>query len=250
MANILGFDIQSMTLKDTAISLTSRLFSGERGIHIVTANAEIIYKASIDDTAAKVLKEASALTADGIGTVKAASIINEPVPERVTGIDLMGELLALADSEVINSNAEVRTVFLLGAKPEVIEAAHKNLSNKFPHVMFNGYKDGYWDKSLAKEVAIQIGNLHPDYLFVGMGFPFQDQFLEEYKEILDYGIAMGVGGSFDVYSGMIERAPNWVQKAGVEWLYRAIKDPSRAKRLSVLPKFIFKVYMSKNKKNK
>lgn len=185
---------------------------------------------------------------DGIGLVIASKIIGKPLTERVTGIDLMENLLQYAHHKKYS-------VYLLGGKSGIAEEACGKIKEKYPGLIIAGYHHGYF-KGLHTgyeghqeelDVLTRINEAKPDILFVALGAPKQEYFIDRYMQELDAKLFMGVGGSLDVYSGKVERAPVFYQKFGLEWLYRGLKEPWRFKRMSVLPKFVIEVLRRKEK---
>ena len=160
------------------------------------------------------------------------------IKERVTGIDFMGEI---CKESVKNSGK----IFLYGAKEDVVEKAAEELKNKYPGLVISGTCDGYCDKEIA---ISKINNSNANILFVALGSPKQELFILENKEKLaKIKIFMPVGGSFDVISNNIKRAPKWVIKLNLEWLYRLIRQPWRFFRQLKLIKFIFLVIKEKRR---
>lgn len=194
--------------------------SGRR-MFVVTANPEILMAAGRDENARELLLcEDAEIVPDGISVVKAMGMLGLPVSERITGVDLAEKLLHSA-------GREGRNVYLLGAKEEVVSTLAKNLKAHYPAMTLH-YHNGYdGDKdSIMKEISI----LAPDLLLVGLGVPAQEMLLYRHLDAFKKGVLIGVGGSFDVLSGMKRRAPVFFQKTGTEWLYRILREPSRLKR--------------------
>lgn len=194
--------------------------SGRR-MFVVTANPEILMAAGRDEKARELLlSEEAEIVPDGISVVKAMGMLGLPVTERITGVDLADKLLHSA-------GRSGKSVYLLGAKEEVVSTLVKNLKARYPAMTLryhNGY-DGDKD-SIMKEIAI----LSPDLVLVGLGVPAQEFLLYRHLQDFSKGVLMGVGGSFDVLSGMKRRAPALFVKTNTEWLYRILREPSRLKR--------------------
>jgi len=229
--NILDAWIDSLSI----VEIENRIknFVSEPGPHqIVTLNPEILYRAQKEPALLEIINQASLVTADGVGVVWASRVARCPVPERVTGIDLM---LLLVE----RCSREGWSIYLLGGKPGVAGAAASKLARQYPQLKIAGTHHGYFDNK--DEVVQKIKNSRPQILFVGMGAPGQDYFIHENLSSLGVPVGMGVGGSFDVIAGRAKRAPAWVQKLHLEWLYRFMKEPSRIGRMTVLPKFTWLV---------
>jgi N-acetylglucosaminyldiphosphoundecaprenol N-acetyl-beta-D-mannosaminyltransferase len=207
---------------------------------IVTANPEIVMYANSNSAYSTILNNANYVIADGIGVIIASNILGRPLPERIAGFDLLMELLKVG-------NQKKWSAYFLGAKTEVIEKAVKNIKVNFPDLNVVGWHDGYFDENTT-EITDEIKMKKPDLVFVALGFPKQELWISENAKSLDKGLFMGVGGSFDVLAGEVKRAPIVWQKMNLEWLYRLLKQPSRWKRMLVLPLFIIQVISEKFKK--
>jgi N-acetylglucosaminyldiphosphoundecaprenol N-acetyl-beta-D-mannosaminyltransferase len=205
---------------------------------IVTANAEILYHSYSDPALGELLRGADLIVPDGAGVVQAAATLGSPVKGRVAGADLLDALAAWAA-------ANGRSVYLLGASKEAVRGAADALQKKHPTLAIAGCRDGYFDESGKEAVLLDVQEKEPDFLFVGMGYPAQDIFFEEHRERLQVGVMMGVGGSFDVLSGIVKRAPLWIRKINMEWAYRFAQRPSRLGRFIALPRFVLAVRRQK-----
>ncbi len=196
------------------------MLSGEK-LFVVTANPEIMMHAEKDPAVRKLLlSQETAVTPDGISVVKAMQACGLPVKERITGVDLAEKLLALA-------GREKKSVYLLGAKEDVVSALAEKLRGNFTGMdlrFHNGY-DG--DKD---EIFREIAAYAPDLVLVGLGVPAQELLISRHLGEFQKGVFIGVGGSFDVLSGKKQRAPALFVKTNTEWLYRILREPSRLKR--------------------
>ena len=202
--------------------------------HVVTANAEILYHAYKNPALLSILNNAALVTADGSGVLWAAKYLGHPIPGRVTGVDLLQGLLPLAEKNKWR-------VFFLGAAPLTLEEAVLRIRESYPGLNIAGAHHGYFSKDEESAVAEEIRQSQTQILFAGMGFPRQEEFIAKYLSLLGTTVAMGVGGSFDILAGKTLRAPLWMSDRGLEWLYRLIREPTRAKRMTALPKFVFEV---------
>jgi N-acetylglucosaminyldiphosphoundecaprenol N-acetyl-beta-D-mannosaminyltransferase len=207
---------------------------------VVTPNAEIIMAAQRDKKLKDAISGADLCFPDGIGVVLASRLLGRPLGQRTAGFDLMMELLREAGDKKLS-------IFLLGGKPGVAEDAAANIKKKFSGIKIVGTHHGYFSESGEEKVVDIINKASPDILFVAMGAPKQEIFMAKNRDKLRCRVAMGVGGSLDVLSGKVRRAPAFMQKAGLEWFYRLITQPSRIRRMSVLPLFLLKVIFSKGK---
>ncbi|MER2063919.1 MAG: WecB/TagA/CpsF family glycosyltransferase [Alkalibacterium sp.] len=235
---ILGIPFDNMTRKDFLRELYKRLNQHEKTF-IVTANPEIVMYAQDNKDYYDLLLQADFIAPDGIGIVKASHKLGTPIKERVPGFELMLGLLEIADMEQKN-------VYFIGAKDDTIELTIKKVKEKWPHINIAGYHHGYFNHA-DPEMIEKVKKTDPDLIFVAFGFPRQEKWISNYLSQVSHGIAVGVGGSFDVLSGKTKRAPKLVQYFHVEWLYRLIKQPSRYKRMSVLPKFLKEITKQKKK---
>jgi N-acetylglucosaminyldiphosphoundecaprenol N-acetyl-beta-D-mannosaminyltransferase len=157
---------------------------------------------------------------DGMGVVWGARLCGHQVPERVAGVDLMDNILRHCEEKGYHP-------YILGAKPEILAQAVENITAKYPKLEFAGTQHGYYDRETEQETMEAIRDSKPDCLFIAISSPHKERIMGQYKELLDIPFIMGVGGSVDVYAGYVTRAPKWMQKAGLEWLYRIIQEPGR-----------------------
>ncbi|SCY57553.1 WecB/TagA/CpsF family glycosyltransferase [Lysinibacillus fusiformis] len=204
---------------------------------VVTANPEVVMQANENPTVKGYLNQATYICADGIGVVKAAQILGDSLPERVTGYDTMVKLLEVGQQKRFK-------IYLLGAQKETIEKTITNIHKNYPNVEVVGYHDGFFDWN-NNHIADDIAVLQPDLVFVALGVPRQEKWITENLDKFSKGVFIGVGGSFDVIAGTVKRAPVIWQKLNLEWLYRLLRQPSRFIRMLVLPRFALKVFSLK-----
>ncbi|WP_226085931.1 WecB/TagA/CpsF family glycosyltransferase [Mesobacillus sp. S13] len=209
---------------------------------VVTANPEIVMHAKDHPDYMRTVSNADMVIADGIGVIIGSKILNTPLPERVAGFDLLTELLK-------RGNEKNWRVFFLGAKDEVLQEAVGNVKKDYPNLVIAGSHHGYFKDDDTK-VADLVREAQADMVFVALGFPRQEKWIEAYMPSFDKGLFMGVGGSFDVLAGHVQRAPEIWQKLNLEWLYRLLKQPSRWKRMLTLPMFILEVVKEKNRRKR
>lgn len=227
--NILGVYVDMVNIPQAADRII-RFFDEDRLHKVYTPNSEIIMAAYKDESFKKLLNNADLLTADGIGVVYASRILGKPINERAAGFDIACEVL-----ERINGTS--RKLFLFGGKPGVAEQARDNLLKKYPSLNIVGCRNGYFKPEDEPEIVKEINDSGADLVFVCLGAPKQEQWLDRNSDTLKARVAMGIGGSLDVFAGTAERAPKFFCDHGIEWLYRLIKQPSRAGRMLALPKF-------------
>ncbi len=227
--DILGVLVDSVTMAEALEKACNLIADG--GCHAVfTPNSEIMMTAYEDADFCATLNGADMIIADGIGVVYASKILKAPLPERVAGFDLASKLIETASDGRYS-------IYFFGGKPGVAEQAIANLTMQYPKLNIVGYSDGYFDGEKEKTIIEDIKAKKPDILFVCLGAPKQEKWIAANKEALGVPLSLGVGGSLDVWAGVVERAPEFYQKAGLEWLYRFAKQPTRFMRMLALPKF-------------
>lgn len=244
--NILGVDIEKTTMENAYLEISDLLSSDYYKLHhIVTVNPEMILNAQSNRRFKVILNRSFKNVADGIGVVIGSKILKNALPERVAGIDLILNLLHFREEQQIPTK-----IYCLGSKEEVILKAVNEIRNQFNFVEVVGYSDGYFGKNSSKEKNIveEISRKNVDLLLVGTGSPRQEEFIYNYRDILKVKVAIGVGGSFDVISGSVKRAPEIYQKLNLEWLYRLLKEPARFKRQLSIPLFLLELFKVRTKK--
>lgn len=229
--DILGVTVDKVDMAQAKAAALSFLEEQEAKV-IFTPNSEMIYNASRDKAFAQALNSADLLVPDGIGVVWGSKILNAPLKERVSGFDLMREIL----SEIAGTQ---KTVYFFGSKPGVAEEAAKNAARQFAGLEIAGVHDGFFDDDSA--IIKDINEKKPDFLIVCLGSPKQENWIRQNRGRLKTRLVIGAGGSLDVLSGQVERAPEFYRKYGLEWFYRLMKQPSRFVRMLALPKFGLKV---------
>ena len=235
---ILQTNIDCLTQTEVITKIES-LIAAQKPAYIVTANAEIIYMAQSNPKMQKIINEADIVTADGSGVLWAAKELGQPLQERVTGIDLVAKICEKAAEE----NWQI---YLLGAADDIAAQAAAKLREQY-NCQIVGTHDGFLkDPQVNAAVLDELCEKAPQIVLVGMGAPRQEYWITEHMAQLPPAVYMGVGGSFDVLSGNLKRAPEWMQKMSLEWLYRVIKQPSRFKRVLALPKFMLAVKKQKH----
>lgn len=232
--SLLGIKVSKITMTDALSAVSNFIESGVPHM-IVTADASMIARAQEDDELKTIINEADLVTPDGSGIIKGARILGTPLIERVSGVDLAKELCRMSAEQGFS-------IYFLGAEPGIAESAAENLAKTFPGMKIAGTHDGYFKQDRDAEIAGLIKASGAKALLVAMGIPRQEKFIKRYMQEMGICVAIGVGGSFDVFSGKVKRAPVWIQNHGLEWLYRLIKDPSKISKVSVLPKFLMMIY--------
>ncbi|MEM4995869.1 MULTISPECIES: WecB/TagA/CpsF family glycosyltransferase [Priestia] len=229
--NILGIDVCSDTYDELAAKLLQDIDKGRKSF-IVAINPEKIMKAQEDQELKSLLNQATYQIPDGIGVILASKLKKGRIRERVTGIDMMLKLC----KEATNNG---KRIFLYGAKPGISDEAKAKLEEMFPGISIVGTLNGY--EKNEEVIERTINDSGAEIVFVALGSPAQENWIIGHKEKLNPSVYQGVGGSFDVISGRLNRAPAVFQKFGLEWLYRLLKEPWRWKRQLELPRFLLRV---------
>jgi N-acetylglucosaminyldiphosphoundecaprenol N-acetyl-beta-D-mannosaminyltransferase len=218
-SEILNGVFDPVTIDQVIMWANDLVKSGKRG-YICTVNVAILMMMRSNANLRHFVDEASLIVADGQPLVWASRLLGCSLPERVTGIDLIEDLMALSEQEEFG-------VYLMGATSEVIHEVAGNLQLQYPRLRICGMADGYFSLDHAEDRVRAVRESQANILLVGMGVPRQEYFLDRYWADLGVNLAIGVGGSFDVIAGIRQRAPLWVQETGLEWLFRLIQEPGR-----------------------
>ena len=235
--NILGVDVDAVTMAE-AVDVVRRAMDTRAGVMVATANAEMLMRATHDEELRRILNASALVVPDGAGTVWAARHLGHAMPERVAGYDLAQELLRCAP-------AEGRRVYFFGSAPGVAEKAKAKAEQLYPGIKIVGVRDGFFSADMNDAIISDIRTARPDLLLVALGVPKQEKWIHEHLAALGVPVAIGVGGTLDVMAGVMKRAPRWMQKAKLEWLFRGMLQPKRAGRLLALPKFVLKVHAAR-----
>jgi N-acetylglucosaminyldiphosphoundecaprenol N-acetyl-beta-D-mannosaminyltransferase len=227
---MMGVRLHAVTMPD-ALEEAERFIREDRPHMIVTTDATGFMRAHDDPEFRQIVNEADLVTPDGAGVVLAARLLNIPLEARCPGCDMVSGLCGVA-------TRLGRPVYLLGAAPGVAEKAAEKLAQQVPGLQVAGCRDGYFSEDQEPALVEEIRRAHPAVLFVALGIPRQEKWIRKHLEELNVPICVGIGGSFDVISGLKKRAPVWMQRMGLEWLYRVAKEPSRLPRLTALPRIV------------
>jgi N-acetylglucosaminyldiphosphoundecaprenol N-acetyl-beta-D-mannosaminyltransferase len=213
-------EIDNLTMSET-LEIIKKTIEEEKQIHHTVINAGKVVSMQKDPELRQSVINADLINADGMGIVWASKILRKPLKERVTGIDVMENLVALS----FKNNWKI---FLLGAKQEVVKKVAEIYSEKYSPNIIAGYRNGYFTKDEETIIAKNIAESGANLLFVAITSPKKENFLYQHRKTLKkVNFTMGVGGSFDVVSGLVNRAPLWMQNSGLEWFYRFIQEPKR-----------------------
>ena len=230
VVNIAGINIDDITMSQAIERVYEFIASGENHA-IYTPNAEIMMEGITSKELNSILNDADMLVADGAGVVLASKILGQKVAEKVSGFDLVKNLL-------ISSKERPIKFFLFGGKPGIPEAAKSNINRDYPGAEVVGLRDGYFKQEEIPSIIEQINNSGAEVLLVCLGAPKQEEWIEKNKDQLKVKVSIGVGGTMDVLAGNVKLAPDFFRNNGLEWMYRLYKEPWRFKRMLRLPKFI------------
>jgi N-acetylglucosaminyldiphosphoundecaprenol N-acetyl-beta-D-mannosaminyltransferase len=216
----LGCPVDCLTSDALLAELTESIRSWQPAKVIQFINANKVAMVGKEPWMGELLERADYVLADGQPMLPLAAMLGMHIPERIDGIGLMHKLLMLADREGFS-------VYLLGAKPEIVLECVRRIGLNFPRARIAGHRNGYFTEQEIPGIAAAIRATAPDLLFLGMGSPMKERLADEWKEQLGARVIQGVGGSFDVMAGMVKRAPRWMQRGGIEWFYRVLQEPRR-----------------------
>jgi N-acetylglucosaminyldiphosphoundecaprenol N-acetyl-beta-D-mannosaminyltransferase len=218
-ADVLGCELDRVDMPQAVSRCEAYVQARSHARHMAVNVAKIV-SSRREAQLRRVINGCDLVTADGQAVVWASRLLGDPVPARVTGIDLMEQLLVLADRRGYR-------IFLLGARPEVLAAATARIRARYPGVDIAGRRDGYFSESDEPGIVAEIREARPDLLFVALPSPRKEYFLAKWATGLDVPFSMGVGGAFDVLAGRTRRAPRPLQRLGLEWAFRLAQEPGR-----------------------
>lgn len=239
---ILDTFVDNLSMKET-VGLVDKYVQKGKPLHLMGVNADKINTLQKNTRLKEIVNKCEVINADGASVVWASKVLKKPLKERVAGIDLMEELLSLA-------NEKQYRIYLLGARQEVVEKTKEVIQGRYSSMKIAGIRNGYFSEKDWPKVQEDLARKKPQIVFVGITSPLKE-YLVEYllNSGLNY-VFMGVGGSFDVISGQIPRAPKWIQNIGMEWLFRVLQEPGRLWKRYFFGniRFIFSVYRERFKK--
>lgn len=243
--NFLGIPLDAVTMEETIELIDSAIQRGEKINHVVINAGKVVAMQKNRELFESVVT-CDLINADGQSIVWAARFLGHPVPERVAGVDLMHNLVDLAARKGYSC-------FFFGATEEVVTRVVEIYRNTYGEKVVAGYRNGYFKKGEEEAIAQKIAGSGADILFVAMPSPHKENFMYNYREILEgLSFNMGVGGSFDVVAGHTKRAPDWMQKMGMEWFFRFIQEPGRMWKRYLIgnSKFIILILKERFKRRK
>lgn len=229
--------------EDETVSLVEKYVLKKEPLHLIGVNADKINALNKNPRLKKIVNSCGIINADGASVVLASKFLGMPLPERVAGIDLMLRLIKLSADKGY-------TVYFLGAKENVVTKTAKVLKSRYSELKVLGTHDGYFNEKKWIDISNELKSLKPDFVFVGITSPTKEYLVEFLQNNGNNSVFMGVGGSFDVISGEIKRAPRWVQNINFEWLYRVIQEPKRLFKRYLFGNFAFLTKIMKAKFSK
>lgn len=230
-ADMLGVPLARIDMEGALAQVDQ--FVAERSPHmVVTSDSPSIVRTRDDPEYQELVRGADMVTADGRGVVWMARVLGLPVTERVSGVDMVQRICERAGERNYR-------VYLLGAQPGVAEEAAHVLESRCPGLQVAGTHHGYFTPEEEPAVVQAVADARPDILFVALGAPRQEKWIRGHQAELQVPVAIGVGGSFDVIAGRVKRAPKWMQRVGLEWLYRVLREPSRLPRAWAVPRLMW-----------
>lgn len=215
----MGCAMDNLTMEETLDCIEEFVRSGRPHQHVVV-NVDKVVKAAKDPQLREIINRCDLISVDGMPIVWASRVLGKPLKQRVTGVDLFERLLERAAQKGWG-------VYFLGAREEVVSQVAELAPRRFPGLLIAGYRNGYWKPEDEADVVHDIQSAAPQLLFVAVSSPKKEQFLGQYQERMRVPFAMGVGGTFDVFVGKVQRAPVWMQRFGLEWFYRFLQEPRR-----------------------
>lgn len=236
---ILGVEVDNVTLDEAANQTKNLIENSNQSCELIVApNVEFIMEAQKDKMFFDILRTAKLATPDSIGVEMAAKLQKKSLKQRIPGQAYFRKILEVGEKEGW-------TFYFLGGKGDTVDKAVENIEKIYPKIKIVGSHEGFFEKDSEEKVIEEINRLQPNVLFVAMGAPMQEKWIFAHKNELKVDVAAGQGGTFDYEAGNIKRAPKWMQKIGLEWLWRLILQPSRIKRMAVLPIYLIKIIITK-----
>ena len=226
---LLGMRVDRVNM-DGALSCIEQFIAERTPRHIVTADASMVVTYNEDPEFAAIVDGADLVTPDGAGILWATRRLGIPVRSKVSGVDLAAKCCAL-------SAEKSWRIFFFGAAPGIAEEARARMMSRCPGAQIVGFRDGFFKPENEAQVVAEIAATKPDILLVALGIPKQEKFIMRNKAALGVPVSIGVGGTLDVFSGAVRRAPVWMQKASLEWLYRLASNPKKISKVALLPRF-------------
>jgi len=220
---IMGCPIDPVTLENAVERIEQYIADGDRLYQAIGINLDQLLKMKEDSEFDRIVRRGDLLTADGQSMLWLGRLFKQPLPARVPGIDIMYALLPRAVEKGYR-------IFMLGTRPEILAEALLSLQEAYPGIQVCGSHHGFFTRDEEHAVAEKINASRADMLFVAITSPKKELFVERHREELKVKFVLGVGGTFDILAGVTARAPRWMQRSGVEWVWRLIQEPRRMTR--------------------
>ncbi len=214
-----------------ALAMCDEYILSRKPHHIITLDASMCVMAEHDAKLRKVIEDSDLITPDSVGVLWACKRMGKSLRERVSGVELVEMLCSLSPEKHYR-------LFFFGSAPGVAEQAAEKMRLKYPGCEIVGTRNGFFTEKDNNDIIMQIQNAKPDILCVALGIPKQEMWISEHIQTLGVPICIGVGGTFDVLSGNVQRAPMWMRKLSIEWLHRLISNPRKIGKVMTLPKFV------------
>lgn len=227
---ILNVPIHDVNMESALVAIDA-FIRARSSHHVVTADASMLVMAQEDPALYEIISNADLVTPDSVGILWAARRQGSPLPERVSGVDIIENLCA-------RSAACGYRLFFLGAGPGVAEQAAQRMRTRYPGVQIVGTRNGFFGEGESDAIVEMIRSSHADVLCVAMGIPKQEKWIAANRDRLEVPLLIGVGGTLDVLSGNVRRAPRWMQKIALEWLWRVMTNPRKISKVMLLPRFV------------
>lgn len=238
---ILNTIIDVIDMNET-VSLVEKYVQRKIPLHLIGVNADKINELNQNERLRQIVNSCGVINADGASVIMASKFLGKPLPERVAGIDLMQKLVRISEKKGYS-------IYLLGAEQEVVDKTSEVLKQRYPRLKIKGVHNGYFKEKDWPKISTELKEKKPDFIFVGITSPLKEYLVEYLQDDGNDGVFMGVGGSFDVISGKIHRAPKWMQKINLEWLFRVIQEPKRLFKRYFIGNVIFIINIFKEKFN-
>ena len=216
---LMGCPIDSLSMDQTITKIEDHINKGKPCQHVVVNVAKFV-EMHKDYDLSKIINECDLINADGMPIVWASRLLGQPLPERVAGVDLFQNLIKLCAEKGYRP-------FFFGAREWVVKKVVEVFKTKYPNLEMAGYRNGYYSQEKESRIAEMIRNSKADILFIGFSSPMKEEFFKKWMPVMQVPFCMGVGGSFDIIAGRTKRAPLWMQKSGLEWLFRIYQEPRR-----------------------
>lgn len=230
-----GAPLDPLTMDEMLERAERAMAARDPMVHVSLNVAKLVNMAS-DPQLGDDVRRGDVVTADGMGIVWGARLLGHPVPERVAGVDVMNGLLRLCAERGYRP-------FILGAEETVLQTAASNLTARYPGLRFAGLRNGYFRADEEEGIARQIRDSKADCLFVAISSPKKERFMKAHGPAMGVPFVMGVGGAIDVAAGIVSRAPAWMQRCGMEWLYRLCQEPRRMWRRYLVTNGLFGLWL-------